>query len=218
MQLHALPRRHEHRITRQPDQPSFCRGATHWLARVARHLTYGYASCTSYRRGISPPLSQIARQCAAIGDDTLFTGHTEQLAALALRHGIPAIFQFRESLLLVQRQLPSLLDVHRLVGVYAGCILEAEPRTITEVELAINLRPWARHHHSTAAHCKLRADEVDVCVGSSGLTACRAGMALSVVMLLRMMGPTRITFGLAGGGGDGCGVMNEGGVGGGAAM
>jgi putative ABC transport system substrate-binding protein len=41
-------------------------------------------------------LVQLRVGALAIGSDPFFTSRTEQLAALALRHAVPAIFQFRE--------------------------------------------------------------------------------------------------------------------------
>jgi putative tryptophan/tyrosine transport system substrate-binding protein len=41
-------------------------------------------------------LVQLRAGGLVIGGDTLFTGQSQQLAALALRHAVPAIYQFRE--------------------------------------------------------------------------------------------------------------------------
>jgi putative ABC transport system substrate-binding protein len=57
-----------------------------------------------------------------IGVDALFTSRSEQLAALALRHAVPAIFQNREfvaagGLISYGGSVP---DSYRLAGVYTG--------------------------------------------------------------------------------------------------
>jgi putative ABC transport system substrate-binding protein len=63
-----------------------------------------------------------------IGGENLFTTGSKQLATLALRHRVPAIYQFREfaeagGLLSYG---PNLLDMHRLAGVYTGNILKGK--------------------------------------------------------------------------------------------
>ena len=81
-------------------------------------------------------------------DENLFTTGQKQLAALALSHKVPAVYQFREfagagGLLSYG---PDLLDMHRLAGVYAGNILKGEkPADLpvqqpTKFELVVNLK------------------------------------------------------------------------------
>jgi putative tryptophan/tyrosine transport system substrate-binding protein len=83
-----------------------------------------------------------------IGSENLFTTKQKQLAALALSHKVPAIYQFREfaeagGLLSYG---PDLLDMHRLAGVYTGNILKGEkPADLpvqqpTKFELVVNLK------------------------------------------------------------------------------
>jgi len=83
-----------------------------------------------------------------IGSENLFTTGSKQLAALALRYKVPAIYQFREfaeagGLLSYG---PDLLDMHRLAGVYTGNILKGEkPADLpvqqpTKFELVVNLK------------------------------------------------------------------------------
>ena len=83
-----------------------------------------------------------------IGTDGLFISRSEHLAALTVRHGVPAIFQFRE--FAAARGLMSyggsLADMYRQSGVYVGRILKGEKpgdlpvQQATKVELIINLK------------------------------------------------------------------------------
>src|SRR5215813_2310849 len=83
-----------------------------------------------------------------IGPDNFFNSRSEQLAALALRHQIPAIYQYREFAAAggVMSYGGNLADAYRLVGVYTGRVLKGEKpadlpvQTPTKFELVINLR------------------------------------------------------------------------------
>jgi putative tryptophan/tyrosine transport system substrate-binding protein len=83
-----------------------------------------------------------------IGNDAFFTARSEQLAALALRYGVPTIYQFREFAKAggLMSYGGSLTDAYRRVGVYTGRILKGEKpadlpvQQSTKVELFINLK------------------------------------------------------------------------------
>ena len=78
--------------------------------------------------------------------DLLFTSHIEQLAALTLRHTVPAIYPYREFAAAggLVSYGTDLADIHRLGGVYAGRILKGEKpadlpvQQATKVELIVN--------------------------------------------------------------------------------
>ena len=83
-----------------------------------------------------------------IGSDQFFNGRSAQLAALALRHSLPVIYQYREftgagGLISYGA---SLADAFQLAGVYAGRILNGEKpadlpvQQSTKVELSVNLK------------------------------------------------------------------------------
>jgi putative ABC transport system substrate-binding protein len=83
-----------------------------------------------------------------IGQDVFFNNQIEQLAALALRNRVPAIYSLREFAAAggLMSYGASLADQYRLVGVYVGRILKGEKpadlpvQQATKVELIINLK------------------------------------------------------------------------------
>jgi ABC-type uncharacterized transport system substrate-binding protein len=83
-----------------------------------------------------------------IGGDAFFNSHAELLAALAMRHLVPAIFQGHNFAAAggLMSYSGSLDDIYRLAGVYTGRILKGEKAAdlpvvqSTKVELIINLK------------------------------------------------------------------------------
>jgi len=83
-----------------------------------------------------------------ISSDSYFWTRSEQLAALARRHAVPAIFGFREFAMAggLMSYGASVADAFRLIGVYAGRVLKGEKpadlpvQQATKVELIINLK------------------------------------------------------------------------------
>ena len=103
-----------------------------------------------------------------IGGEALFTGRSEQLARLAARHSLPAIYQFREFAAAggLMSYGPSLLDGHRLAGVYTGRILKGEKpadmpvEQSTKIELVINMKTAKALGLAVPLPLLARADEV----------------------------------------------------------
>ena len=83
-----------------------------------------------------------------IGPDAFFTARAEKLGALALRHRVPAIYQYPEFTAAggLLSYGASITDMYRQAGVYVGLILKGEKpadlpvRQSTRVELIVNLK------------------------------------------------------------------------------
>jgi putative tryptophan/tyrosine transport system substrate-binding protein len=83
-----------------------------------------------------------------ISPDVLFTNGSDKLAALMLRHMLPAIYPVREFAAAggLMSYGPSITDAWRLMGIYAARILKGEKpadlpvQQVTKVELVINLK------------------------------------------------------------------------------
>jgi len=83
-----------------------------------------------------------------IGPDAFFTARAEELGALALRHRMPAIYQYPEFTAAggLMSYGASIADLYRQAGVYVGLILKGEKpadlpvRQSTRVELIVNLK------------------------------------------------------------------------------
>jgi putative ABC transport system substrate-binding protein len=93
-------------------------------------------------------LSQQRVGAVLVSAGTLFNRHPEQLAALAARHALPAIFPFREFALAggLMSYGSSIGYLYHQVGIYTGRILKGEKpadlpvQQITKIEMLINLK------------------------------------------------------------------------------
>jgi putative ABC transport system substrate-binding protein len=93
-------------------------------------------------------LAQLRASALVIAVDSFFTGRREQLAALALRHRMPAIYQSRDFAEAggLMSYSANLREALRLVGIYTGRIVKGEKpadlpvQQATKVELIINLK------------------------------------------------------------------------------
>jgi putative ABC transport system substrate-binding protein len=104
----------------------------------------------------------------AIGGDGFFVSRSQQLATLALRHGIPAVFQFRDFVAAggLMSYGGSGTGQFRQVGVYAGRILKGEKpgdlpvQQNSSVELMINMNTAKALGLTVPLALLTRADEV----------------------------------------------------------
>lgn len=113
-------------------------------------------------------LVQLRAGALVIGPDAFFNSRSEQLAALALRHALPTIYQYRGFAAAggLMSYGGSLTEVYRVVGAYSGRILKGEKPTdlpvqqVAKIELIINIKT-AKHLGLTVPPQLLaRADEV----------------------------------------------------------
>ncbi len=113
-------------------------------------------------------ITQLRASALFIGTDPFFNGHIGQLAALAMRQGIPAIYQYRDFAAAggLLSYGGSYREPLRLVGVYTGRILKGEKpselpvQESTKIELIINLKTAKALGLSIPLSLIGRADEV----------------------------------------------------------
>jgi putative tryptophan/tyrosine transport system substrate-binding protein len=100
--------------------------------------------------------------------DTMFATHGEQLAALTIRHAVPAIHQSRDFTIGggLMSYRGSFAESHRQAGVYTGRILRGDRpadlpvQQVTKVELFINLKTAKALGITVPQSVQNRADEV----------------------------------------------------------
>jgi putative ABC transport system substrate-binding protein len=113
-------------------------------------------------------LAQLRAGGLVITSDSFFLSRSEQLAALAARHAVPAIYPFREHVAAcgLMSYGASLEDSHRLAGAYAGRILKGEKpadlpiQQSTKFELVINMKTAKALGINVPLHLQQIADEL----------------------------------------------------------
>jgi ABC-type uncharacterized transport system substrate-binding protein len=118
--------------------------------------------------GIFTKLAELHAEGLVISGGPFFASYREQLAALALRHAVPAVYQYREFAAAggLMSYGSDITDSYRLTGIYTGRILKgAKPAELpvqqaTKVELYINLKTAKALGITVPLPLSGRADEV----------------------------------------------------------
>ena len=113
-------------------------------------------------------LSQLRVGALVIGADAFFNSRSKQLAALALRYAVPAIYQFRQNAVIggLMSYGTRITDSYHQVGVYTGRILRGErpadlPVVVsTRFEFVVNIKTAKTLGIEVPPGLSARADEV----------------------------------------------------------
>ena len=113
-------------------------------------------------------LTQLQAGGLVIATDGIFISQSERLAALAVQHSVPSIFQFRPFAAAggLMSYGGSLLELYRQTGLYTARILKGEKpsdlpvQQVTRVELIINLKTAKALGLDVPPSLLARADEV----------------------------------------------------------
>jgi ABC-type uncharacterized transport system substrate-binding protein len=155
-----------------PTNPTLAEAQTKYGEAAARalglRLHIMHASTERDFEMVFARLAQMKTGGLVIGGDALFASRREQLGALAVRHAVPAIYQYREFAEAggLMSYGSSATDAYRLIGVYTGRILKSErPADLpvqqsTKFELIINLKTAKTLGLTVPLPLLGRADEV----------------------------------------------------------
>ena len=126
------------------------------------------ASSESDFDGVFANVIQLRAGGLVIGSDAFFNSRSEQLAALALRHAVPTVFENREFVAAggLAAYSGDVADAYRLAGVYAARILKGEKpgelpvQQATKIQLVLNLKTAKALGITVPLPLLGRADEV----------------------------------------------------------
>ena len=126
------------------------------------------ASSESDFDGVFANVIQLRAGGLVIGSDAFFNSRSEQLAALALRHAVPTVFENREFVAAggLAAYSGDVVDAYRLAGVYAARILKGEKpgelpvQQATKIQLVLNLKTAKALGITVPLPLLGRADEV----------------------------------------------------------
>ena len=155
-----------------PTNPDLAEPATKDLQAAARTLGVQlHVLHASAERDFDAVFSSLVQQrvsALVIVNDALFSTRVEKLAVLAIRHAVPAVYQFREFVAAggLMSYGTGFIDAFRQVGVYTGRILGGKKpadlpvQQTTKAELIINLKTAKALGLTVPTALLVRADEV----------------------------------------------------------
>ena len=127
-----------------------------------------YVLNASTEQEIDEAFARLRADGLVIEADNYFNSRSRQLAALALRHAIPAIYQYREFAAAggLMSYGGSLTDAYRMIGGYTGRILKGEKpaelpiQQSTKIDPIVNLKTARAFGITVPLTLRGRADEV----------------------------------------------------------
>lgn len=136
--------------------------------RLCLRLHVLHASTEQEFGAVFDALPQIGASGLAFTSDPFYANRSQQLARLAVHHGIPAVHQSRDFTLAggLMSYGGNFVQSHRQAGAYAGRILRGEKpsdlpvQQVTSVELLINLKAASAIGITVPLALIARADEV----------------------------------------------------------
>jgi len=155
-----------------PTSPSLVEPSSRALQAAARALGLQlhvlHASTERDFDTVFATLVQLQAGGLVIMPDTFFLAHTEQLAALTVRHAMPTVYAYRRFAAAggLMSYGSDETEYYRLVGIYVGRILKGEKpadlpvQQSTKVELIINLKTAKAFGITVPLPVSGRADEV----------------------------------------------------------
>jgi putative tryptophan/tyrosine transport system substrate-binding protein len=155
-----------------PTSPSIAEPSTRTLQAAARALGLQlhvlHASTERDFDTVFATLVQLRASGLVIMPDSFFLAHSEQLAALAVRHAVPTVYTYRPFAAAggLMSYGSDETEYYRLVGIYVGRILKGEKpadlpvQQSTKVELIINLKTAKALGITVPLPLSGRADEI----------------------------------------------------------
>jgi putative tryptophan/tyrosine transport system substrate-binding protein len=151
-----------------PNIESVSRDLTDASKKIGQANHVLHASTVSEMESAFAAFRELHASAVVIGTDTFFNSQSATLAKLALRHAMPAIYQYREFVAAggLMSYAGSIVDAYRVAGVYTGRVLKGEKpselpvQQSTKAELFVNLKTANALGLTIPPTLLARADEV----------------------------------------------------------